>query len=145
MTPRSIHQPIWSVRRRKQVEYVNAFLWILQLVCAFLFMRYGVRKLFTPKARLKYRIAWVEEAPSSFVRMIGLLELAGGLGLILPGLTGIAPILTPVAAAGLAVLMILGAALHARRGEYRELLRHEPWFFIAFVVIAWARFGPYPH
>ena len=123
---------------------VNAILWITQAVCAVLFLKYGIRKLWTPKEILKHRIAWVAEAPSAFVVFIGCVEIAGAVGLIIPGATGILPELTPIAAAGLAVLMVFGAAHHARRQEYRELLTHETWFFASFVFIAWARFGPYP-
>ena len=96
------------------------------------------------KYLLKRRIAWVEQFPPGFVVFVGSVEVAGALALVLPGLTGIWRILTPVAATGLAVLMALGAALHVSRKEYREMLTQEPWLFAAFVFIAWGRFGPYP-
>lgn len=122
---------------------MNAALWILQSICAMLFLLYGLRKLCTPREQLRQRIAWTEQTTTTFVRFIGCLEIAGALGLVLPGITGVWTILTPIAATALAILMVLGAALHARRREYREILRHEPWFFASFIFIAWARFGSY--
>lgn len=64
---------------------------------------------------------WVGDVPKPFVFMIGILELAGVLGLILPLAAGIAPILTPIAALGLAVTVLLGAAFHVSRKEYKEI------------------------
>jgi uncharacterized membrane protein YphA (DoxX/SURF4 family) len=70
------------------------------------------------------------------------MELLGAAGLILPAVTGIAPILTPLAAAGLAVMMLLAALTHARRKELCGIALTVVLFALA-VVIAWGRFGPY--
>lgn len=122
---------------------MNVFLWGLQIVCAAIFIRYGIRKVMTPKGELQRQVAWVEDYSSRFVKFIGSVEILGGIGLVLPAATRVAPVLTPIAACGLAVLMILGARLHISRREYREMLQDEPWFFTAFCLIAWGRFGPY--
>lgn len=60
---------------------------------------------------------WVENMPASAVKLIGLLEVVGALGLILPLLLSVAPILTPFAAIGLAIVMAGAIVLHARRNE----------------------------
>jgi uncharacterized membrane protein len=122
---------------------MNTLLWIAQGVGAALFLGYGLRKLVTPQDVLKQRISWVTEASRGFVLAIGWLEIAGALGLILPSVTRILPVLTPIAAVALSVLMVLGAALHLRRHEYREVLTQEPWLFAMFVFVAWGRFGAY--
>jgi len=62
--------------------------------------------------------AWPGDIPAWLVRFIGLAELAGGLGLILPALTRIQPQLTPLAGAGLALVMFLAAGFHLSRGEF---------------------------
>ena len=123
---------------------MNAFLWLLQVLCAAMFVGYGFRKITTPRERLRQRISWVGDYPHPFVIFIGSAEISGALALVFPGVLRRATLLTPIAAVALAALMVFGAALHTRRGEYREMLTQEPWFFAAFVFIEWARFGPYP-
>ena len=61
---------------------------------------------------------WFYEAPELLVRFIGLSEVAGALGLILPAATRIQPRLTVFAADGLAIIMVLAALFHISRGEY---------------------------
>ena len=60
---------------------------------------------------------WVPDVPVGLVRFIGLTELAGAIGLILPSTTKILPKLTPLAAVGRGVVVLLGAILHFTRGE----------------------------
>jgi len=76
------------------------------------------------------------------VRFIGVVELAAALGLILPAATGIARVLTPVAATGLAVTMVLAAITHARRKEPSAIAFNAVLLVLA-AVVAWGRFGPY--
>ena len=94
------------------------------------------------KAKLEPRLPWVEDFSAGTVRFIGIAELLGGLGLILPAATGIAPILTPIAATGLAVIMVLAAATHIRRKEPSGVAVNAVLFLLA-AVVAWGRFGPY--
>jgi hypothetical protein len=76
------------------------------------------------------------------VKFIGTMELAGGLGVVLPALTGIAPILTPIAATGLALIMLGAVATHIRRREPAGVAVTGVLFVLA-AVVAWGRFGPY--
>ncbi|MDG0794086.1 DoxX family protein [Cohnella ginsengisoli] len=64
---------------------------------------------------------WVKDVPKGFVVSVGVLELVGALGLILPEATGIAPALTPIAAFALAAVVLSGALFHLFRQEYREI------------------------
>ena len=66
-------------------------------------------------------MAWVESFEPGTIRLIASLELLGALGLILPRITGILPLLTPQAAAGLGMIMAGAFVTHARRGEYPML------------------------
>jgi hypothetical protein len=84
----------------------------------------------------------VEDFSPATVRFIGIVELAAALGLILPAVTGIAPILTPLAATGLAVVMVLAAITHVRRKEPSGIAVNAVLFALA-VFVAWGRFGPY--
>lgn len=81
---------------------MNVALWILQALLAALFVFAGGMKLVMPIEEMTKDIA----LPGLFLRFIGVAELLGGLGLVLPGLTGIRTMLTPLAAAGLTVIMI---------------------------------------
>jgi hypothetical protein len=65
---------------------------------------------------------WTRALPPALVRFIGVSELAGALGLIMPAITRIKPRLTPLAAAGLVLVMIFAAAFHILRGELGALL-----------------------
>ncbi|MFC5824559.1 DoxX family protein [Nonomuraea insulae] len=121
---------------------MNVFLWILQAVLAAMFAMAGVMKSTQPKEKLEPRLPWAADFSAGTVRLIGIVELAGALGLILPAATGIAPILTPLAASGLAIVMVLAALTHVRRKEPSAIVFNAV-LFVAAAVIAWGRFGPY--
>ncbi|HSC59327.1 MAG TPA: DoxX family protein [Gemmatimonadales bacterium] len=80
----------------------NATLWIVQSLLAALFLYAGGFKLVTPLAAL----AKLSPFPALFLRFVGICEVAGALGLILPGLLGIKRGLTPLAATGLVGIMV---------------------------------------
>ncbi|MCB0214496.1 MAG: DoxX family protein, partial [Anaerolineae bacterium] len=71
-----------------------------------------------PVDQLAQGMIWVGDVPVWLVKFIGLAELAGGLGMILPALTRIQPYLTPLAGVGLALIMIFAAIFHLTRGEF---------------------------
>ena len=77
-------------------------LWVLQVLLAALFLFAGVMKLITPAQAL----AQQAHMPGSFLKLVGVLEVLGALGLVLPTLLHIQEVLTPLAAAGLTILMI---------------------------------------
>jgi uncharacterized membrane protein len=121
---------------------MNIFLWILQVLLALAFLGAGTMKLITPKKKARERTPYVDDFSEPTIKFIGAVEVLGALGLILPAATGIAPILTPLAATGLAIVMILAAAVHLRRGETKQTPVNVVLLLIA-AVIAWGRFGPY--
>lgn len=92
-------------------------LWVAQVLLALAFGASGVMKTFTPVAELATKMAWVNHVPAGLVPFIGISEVAGALGLLLPALTRLKPVLTPVAAALLVVVMVLAGALHVSLGE----------------------------
>ena len=121
---------------------MNMFLWIVQAILAAMFAHAGVMKATQPKEKLAANLPWVEDFSASTVRFIGAVEFLGAVGLILPAATGIAPILTPIAATGLALTMVLAAATHIRRKEPSGVAFNAVLFALA-VFVAWGRFGPY--
>ena len=86
-------------------------------------------------------MAWTEDFSDGQVKAIGVVEVLGALGLVLPALTGVAPVLTPIAAAGLAITMLLAAAVHLRRGEKSNVAVNLVLFALA-AFVAVMRFGP---
>ena len=96
---------------------MNVVLWVLQGALAAIFVMAGVMKSTQPKDKLVERLPWVEDFSPGTVRFIGAMELLGAIGIILPAVTGVAVVLTPLAATGLAVLMLLAALTHVRRRE----------------------------
>ena len=97
---------------------MNTALWIVQFVLAVAFLGAGGLKLAKSREELEPRMDYVEDMTDTQVKVTGVVEVLGALGLVLPALTGIAPILTPVAAAGLVVVMVVAAALHVKRGAF---------------------------
>lgn len=96
----------------------NHALWSAQILLAALFAVVGFMKCTLPIAELAQRFPWTASAPAPFVRVLGGIELAAAIGLILPLATGIMPWLTGFTALMLSVVMVLATGLHAARGEW---------------------------
>ncbi len=97
-------------------------LWVAQGLLAALFLAAGAMKSTSPTADLVANgLAWVANTPEALVRFIGVSELLGAVGLILPSATRILPWLTPLAAAALTLVMVLAFGMHAWNGEYTGL------------------------
>lgn len=121
---------------------MNIFLWIVASLLALAFLGAGVMKLSQPREKLAASMGWVNDFSAPMVKAIGALEVLGALGLILPAATGIAPILTPLAAVGLALVMAGAIVTHLRRGEAKTIAVNVVLLLLA-AIVAWGRFGPY--
>ena len=97
---------------------MHIVLLILNIVLGLAFLAVGGMKLARPKAALVTSgLGWAENFPAPTVKLIGAAEVLGALGLVLPLVTGIAPVLAPVAAVCLLILMIGAISVHLRRHE----------------------------
>jgi len=116
---------------------MNIVLWIVQILLALAFLMAGTLKATQPIDRLSARMTWVKAMkPQQIVRLIGILEILGAIGLVLPAVTGILPWLTPVAAIGLVLTMIGAMMLHARRGEAAHIAPNVILLLLAaFIVV----------
>ena len=85
---------------------MNTALWVAQILLAAIYGMAGMMKTFQT-AKAKERLPWAKNRSNGFVRFVGISELLGALGLILPLLTGILPWLTPIAAIGLLAIQLL--------------------------------------
>lgn len=100
----------------------NIALWILQVLLAFAWLGAGFMKATQPIDQLAAAgMGFVNTFPVWAVRFIGISEIAGALGLILPSALRIKPILTPVAGFALALVMVLAALWHVSQGEMAAL------------------------
>lgn len=122
---------------------MNTALWVVQILLALAFLMAGFMKATQPYDNLKARMAWVNDFSPTIVRLIGIVEVLGAIGLILPALTGILPILTPLAATGLVLTMIGAMIVHIRRSEMPMLIPNLVLLAMA-VFVAYGRFVVVP-
>lgn len=122
---------------------MNVVLWIIAGLLAAAMLAAGAMKALQPKEKLiASGMGWAQDFSAGQVKAIGVLEVLGAIGLILPALLDIAPILVPLAAVGLAVTMLGAVVVHVRRNEIPGAVPSVVLFLLA-VVVAWGRFGPY--
>ena len=110
-----------SVRINGEVKPSKALhvgLWVVQCLLGAMFLAVGAMKATQPIANLANALGWPAEVPAALVRFIGVAEFLGGLGLILPAATRIKPMLTPLAGAGLAAVMLFAIIFHISHGEF---------------------------
>lgn len=113
---------------------MNTVLWILQVVLALVFLASGSMKVFRyDVARERTRFAQV--APRQLVTFVGAAELLGAVGLVLPAATGILPWLTPLAAAGLVMVMLGASLFHVRLREYSGVLMTTTILLLSMVIV----------
>jgi putative oxidoreductase len=114
---------------------MNIALWVVQALLALAFLLAGFGKASQPLDRLSHSMEWVKVVPSGLTRFIGVSEMLGAIGLILPALTHILPWLTIAAAVGLALVMIFAAVFHASRHEYSGILMNVVLLVLALFVV----------
>jgi len=95
---------------------------ILQFGLALIFLYFGSLKIFLPIEKIEKKVSWARDYSEKRLRMFGVLEVLGALGLVLPYNLGVFPILTPVAATALAMVMAGAAMVHLRRDEIGMIL-----------------------
>jgi uncharacterized membrane protein YphA (DoxX/SURF4 family) len=123
---------------------METIIWIAQGLLAAAFLASGSLKLVKSYADLAENdnMKWVEDFGPRHIKAIGTVEVLGAIGLILPAALDIAPVLTPIAAVGLALTMLGASATHLRRGELGVLPVNAVLFALA-VFVAIERFGPH--
>lgn len=122
---------------------MNTVLWVLASVLAAAFLGAGVMKLSRPKEQLAASgMAWTEDFSAGTIKFIGLVEVLGAIGLVLPAALDIVPVLVPLAALGLVLTMVGAVVVHVRRKEVATMAPSLVLLVLA-AVIVWGRFGPY--
>jgi DoxX-like family len=123
---------------------MNIALWIVAGVLAAVLLVAGINKLAMPKEKLLTfpGSGWVEDFSPRALKAIATLEILGAVGLIMPAVLDIAPVLVPLAATGAALLFTGAVITRLRRGEKATPFGDLAYFAMA-VFVAWGRFGPY--
>ncbi len=121
---------------------MNLTLWIVAGLLAVAYLIGGGGKLIMPKEKIAATPGggWVEDFDGGTVKAIGALEVLAAVGLILPAALGTAPVLVPLAAVGLVLLMIGAIITHLTRREAKAIA--VPLVLLALaILLAWGRFG----
>jgi uncharacterized membrane protein YphA (DoxX/SURF4 family) len=122
---------------------MNLGLWSVAIALAVVFVGSGLMKELVPKEKLATSgQGWAQDFSQTSIRLIGLTEILGAIGLVLPAAVHIAPILVPLAAIGLVLVMVGAAIVHVRRNEPLNVGVNLVLIALA-VFVAWGRLGPY--
>jgi putative oxidoreductase len=127
----------------KNHKTLNIAFWVAQALLASMFLMTGIMKSTQPIEELGKSMPWVNDFSVAMVRFIGVSELLGSIGLLLPALLRIKPILTPLAALGLFTIMVFAFIYHITKGEYQVLGFNLILGAIA-LFIAWGRYKKVP-
>ncbi len=122
---------------------MNLALWIAAGLLAVVALASGINKVLVPKEKLAKLpgAGWVGDFSVGFVKTLGVVEILAAVGLILPVVLDIAPVLVPVTAVGWMLLMIGAIIAHLRHDESKLIVLNLIYFALA-AFIVWGRFGP---
>jgi len=125
-------------------KVMNLALWIIAGLLAAVFLLAGANKLFIPKVKLAKAPGggWVNDFSAGFIKTLGAVEILGAIGLIVPAALDVAPVLVPLAAVGLATVMIGAAIVTSRRHESKHALLNLTYLALI-AIVAIGRFGPH--
>jgi uncharacterized membrane protein YphA (DoxX/SURF4 family) len=115
--------------------------WIVSGLLALVYLFSGGNKAFRPHDKVKATMEFAEDFAPWQVKSIGILEVLGAIGLILPELLHIAVILTPIAAAGLALVQVFAIVVHIRRHDDAKRLPVNVLLLLLALFVAIARFA----
>ena len=122
---------------------MNLALWIIAGLLAAVFLVGGAGKLILRKEKIAATPfgGWVEDFSANSIKAIGVVEVLAATGLVLPAALDVAPVLVPLAAMGLVLLMAGAAVLHLRRHELKVIPANLGYLALA-AFVTWGRLGP---
>ncbi|WP_134324890.1 DoxX family protein [Cumulibacter soli] len=127
---------------------MDTALWIIAGILAVAFSIGGIVKLTVPKETFAAKggaaAKWTEDFSSAGFKRLGVLELLGGLGLVLPAMVGIGPILVPFAALGMTMYMTGAATTRILRHEPVSAIAGDLLFIVLTIFLVWGRFSAVP-
>ncbi|MFG1928055.1 DoxX family protein [Cryptosporangium sp. NPDC048952] len=121
---------------------MDIVLWVVAGLVAAAFLFSGAFKLLLTHEKYVASQSWAADAPRWAPKAIGVLEVLGAIGVILPAVVDVAPVLVPIAATGLVLVMVGAVVMHVRRREFSASVPSVVLLVLA-AMVAWGRFGPY--
>lgn len=119
---------------------MNTLFWMLEILVAATFLYSGINKsIYQEQKLVSIGQTGVEGLPITLIRFIGIIEILGSIGLILPLALNILPKLTAMSAIGFAIIMVLAAKIHYNRHEPKNVVNNCILLLLC-VLIAWYRF-----
>ena len=119
---------------------MNTGLWIAQAILSVAFLYSGINKAFLPKEKVIAKgQTGVVDIPRPGVKWIGISEILGSIGIIIPLALGVFPILTPITALCFAAIMMMAAPIHYRLHEPRNVVTNI-FLLVLALAVAWFRF-----
>ena len=115
--------------------------WIVTALLALANLAAGSMKVLRPIEALHEPMPYTKDVPAALTRFVGIAEILGAIGIVVPVLTGIAPVLTPIAAVGLAFIQLIAFVFHIARKEVSPQLLVNVLLFAAAAFVAIARFA----
>jgi len=115
---------------------VNVLLWIFAALLAAMFLLAGLMKMTRPKEKLIPIMQWARTWSEGQLKALGAVEVLGAIGLILPRALNIAPVLTPLAAVGCAIVMFGATIVHTRMKDYKGIGMPAVLLILAIIVAA---------
>ncbi|CAD5273536.1 DoxX family protein [Imperialibacter sp. 75] len=131
------------INEEKSTKTLSVVLWVTQGLLSVSFLCGAAMKLFQPVNQLSVMWSWTAEVPPAFLAFTGILDLLGGVGIILPSLLRIKPWLTPVTALAMVAQMIGASVFHVMRGEGADIGANIVFALMA-LFIAWGRWKAAP-
>src|SRR6266550_3864261 len=99
---------------------MEAALWVAQVLVALAFAFHGYQLAFALET-MRGRVVWPRDVSDRLLRPIGILEILGAIGVVIPAATGVLPSLTVAAASGLVAMMLLAILFHITRREWPNI------------------------
>jgi hypothetical protein len=118
-------------------------LWLVQALLAACLIWAASMKLFQSPGKLAAMWPWTGQVPQALVKGTGIIDFAGGLGIILPSLLRIKPMLVPITGICIIILMVCASAFHISRGE-ASVIGANVCFALMAAFVAWGRYKKAP-
>jgi hypothetical protein len=128
-------------KRQSMFGALEFWVWVATALLVAGYGLAGLMKGFGSVENVQSSMAWAKTSSPALIRFIGAVEVAGAIGLVLPVLTGILPWLTPLAAAGLALIQLLAIPVHVRVGDIKQSWPINLAFLGLSLFVLWARSG----
>lgn len=102
----------------------------LEIVLALIFLYFGLSKMLLPIEKIAEKVTWANDYTPARLKLFGFLEVIGAIGLVLPHQLNFFPLLTPMAATGLAMIMSGAIVVHLSRDEIKMIFLNIVMIFL---------------